>query len=487
MSPIEEEVTALLADLAAAAPVEDRPFPADAIAPLLAAGRGGRGDGRASGPDYPVEPALPPRRSSSRRRVLVAAAVLAVVALVGGLLLFDRASPSPVTASMAQLQVDTAALGTGRLAVVIENDLYVADGPTGAVWKLTDTGRGDEVSDVAFSADGEWVAFTVHDESGLWVSRWDGSEHHRIGRAPSRYSWSPTDDQLVFATRDQVRIAQTDGSSRALEGGPSPLPFTNVVWSPDGQSLAFAQEPYPGDQGSVIIVTPEGGDDPGWGKPSRYTTPADEVLAWPSESVVLVAGRFTGGAERSLQTALLASVDTEVLLGLPEGSLVSTSSDGSRVAAVLPGRPSIERCDLPPAPSPCGPVWFSAALDRTSAPSFSPTGRALAIVGTDAAGRAVLTVADASGTAAVEPAGALGEGIVLTEPPEVRSSFGTTVEPPQWIDEDHLLVRAGDRIDLVERTAGGGATTIPVVLGDRYLAPVDAYPGGTGLAYWVPR
>ena len=39
-------------------------------------------------------------------------------------------------------------------------------------------------------------------------------EQHRIGRSPSSYTWSPTDDQLAYATQDEVRVAQTDGTSR---------------------------------------------------------------------------------------------------------------------------------------------------------------------------------------------------------------------------------------------------------------------------------
>ena len=412
---------------------------------------------------------------------------MAVVALVGALLVTSGSDDSPVSVSAAQLQVDTAALGNGRMAVVIGDDLYVADGPTGQVWQLTDVDRGDGVSHVSFSHDGEWVAFTSHDEGGLWVSRWDGSEHHRVGRAPDRYSWSPTDDQLAFATDDQVRVAQTDGSSRALEGGPPPQPSTNVVWSPDGASLAFAQSDYGMGMSQAIIATLADEDGAGWGSPYQYSvSDAEEVVAWtPDEKLVVTAGAEDGTGTTALAVGLLLSVETVELVEVPriEPPPVAVSASGYAAAVRPVGEPGLDLCDL--VELTCQRQGVGTAYDRTSVPSFSPQGDAVALVGTDVDGRTVVTVVAPAGS--THPTlGVVGEGLALTDPPERQPRFGSVLEPPQWIDERHLLVRAGRRVSVVELGDTGGAVPATVVEGERFLPPEDDHPGGTGLAYWAP-
>lgn len=465
MSPIEEKLTSLLAELAAAAPVDDRPFPVQGPAASAPAARDDR-------PDYPVESIDRLSGRNRRARVLAGVAASMVVVIVGGLLVLGRGGSSPVSVSAADLAVDTSLLGDGRMAVVIENDLYVADGPTGQVWRLTDTGRGEEVSNVSFSHDGEWVAFTVHDESGLWISRWDGSEHHRIGRAPSTYAWSPTDDRLVYALQDEVRVAQADGSSRALEGGPRPMPYTPVVWSPDGRSLAFAQQAFPGAEGWLVIATPQGSDDAGWGKPSQYTTSAAAVYAWPLDGVTVSA---EGSGRGQLQADLLWSVRSQALTDVSANSVPDpVDASGVTVVVVSPSTRQVSWCDL--AQLGCT-VLAGLPGDRSYAdPALAPSAGRVAVIG-GAAGSDLFVVDLAPGTVrdlgqvSAGPWGTYGDGM-----------HGVGTEAPVWIDDLSLLVRI-DSSSVVKVDLTTGARTT-VVSGDRFLPPADDYPGGTGLAYW---
>ena len=460
MSPIEEKVTGLLAELADARPVEVGTPPVTAPA----TGAIGRGDR----PDYvPVGAAAPRRR---RRPVLVAAVVVVVLAVVGGLLVLGRGGGSPVVASLSDLPVDTSLLGDGRMAVVIENQLYVADGPTGQVWKLTATGRGEEVSNVSFSHDGEWVAFTIHDESGLWVSRWDGTERHRIGRAPTTYAWSPTDDQLAYATQNEVRIAQTDGTSRALTVATAPKPFTRVVWSPAGTGVAFVHA-----GGGTTREALDDTAEPEWS--STYTAPATEVVAWPSAEVLVVVGSSDRGAAE-LDALLMLSVETRTLIPFDGENL---DVEGSTLAAVTPDGRGVSACDL--AELACGPLPLPDQNVRWGQPVVSPDGTTVAAIATSGG------VLPGSNLVTARIGAQYAEILGHVDGPAPRGTldvdgveYGVSPEPPVWAGP-FLFARVDER--RVERLPSVGTSNWVVAW--RFLPPADDYPGGTGLAYWTPR
>jgi hypothetical protein len=468
MTNLEQEVERLLRELADATPV---------TRPDARPGSAGRR------PEYPLQRDAPRRAHHRRRAVVVAAATAALLVLVAGLLTVQRdGTTSVVVAERAALAVDTTALGAARLAVVVENDLYVADGPSGRVWRLTRTRGGEEVSQVSFSHDGEWVAFSIHDESGLWVSRWDGSERHRLGRSPRSYAWSPAAAELAYVTQDEVRVASVDGSSRVLQGGPAPMPFTPVVWSPDGKALAFVQSTGGGSLGGTARAVLRGRDDAGWGPVS--TTPAAAVLAWPRPDLLLVDR--LGSASEPLNVAAMswddgaitpladvALVSSGYLLAVGEDRLVGVAGDPNRVATCTLAQPSCEALLLPFAP-----LGYSE-------PALAPTERAVALVGgiDSATGAYQLLVADLTGTGSVSDLGPIdseGRGRVVVD----GKGYGVTPEAPQWIDETSLLVRVDEhRLERVD--AMSGERTI-VVVGNRFRPTDDGYPGGSGLAVWRP-
>jgi eukaryotic-like serine/threonine-protein kinase len=106
---------------------------------------------------------------------------------------------------------------------------------------------GISAQDVAFSKDGEWVAYVSFPEGILWRSKPDGSEKIQLS-SPPLYAmlpvWSPDGKQIVFYDR------QTSAPSRMYEvsstgGAPQPLmpnqsgSQADPSWSPDGNLLAF--------------------------------------------------------------------------------------------------------------------------------------------------------------------------------------------------------------------------------------------------------
>lgn len=105
---------------------------------------------------------------------------------------------------------------------------------------------------VAFSNDGQWVAYVSYRDGTLWRSRADGSERLQL-TFPPMYPvlprWSPDGKTILFfefaVSRDQpARMYEIS----AAGGSPSPLlpadrtPQLDPNWSPDGSKVVFGGE-----------------------------------------------------------------------------------------------------------------------------------------------------------------------------------------------------------------------------------------------------
>ncbi len=160
-----------------------------------------------------------------------------------------------------------------------------ADGQPAAARRpisLDDLARLRDVGDPQRSPDGVWVAYTVtttdvekdEQNSDLWMSRWDGSEHVRLTSSTDDESsprWSPDGRWLAFlATRGDEEekkrgrqvwlLNRSGGEAEKLTDMPGGV--SEYAWSPDSARLALvADDPDPDDE-------PE--KKPGW---QRKTAP----------------------------------------------------------------------------------------------------------------------------------------------------------------------------------------------------------------------
>jgi eukaryotic-like serine/threonine-protein kinase len=106
---------------------------------------------------------------------------------------------------------------------------------------------GISAQDVAFSKDGQWVAYVSYPEGTLWRSKADGSERLQLS-FPPLYAmlprWSPDGKQIVFfdyqsGKPSRVYIVSADGGTPQELMPGDPQSQADPTWSPDGNSVAF--------------------------------------------------------------------------------------------------------------------------------------------------------------------------------------------------------------------------------------------------------
>jgi len=107
---------------------------------------------------------------------------------------------------------------------------------------------GMSAQDVAFSRDGEWIAYVSFPEGTLWRSKLDGTEKLQL-TSPPFYAmlpqWSADGKEIVFYDREPSKleriyeISSAGGTPQELMPD-QPGRQGDGVWSPDGDSLAFA-------------------------------------------------------------------------------------------------------------------------------------------------------------------------------------------------------------------------------------------------------
>ena len=107
---------------------------------------------------------------------------------------------------------------------------------------------GISARDVAFSKDGQWVAYVSFPEGTLWRSKADGSDRLQVSFPPlcaMLPHWSPDGKQIVFydyqsGKPSRIYIVGADGGSPQELMPDIPQAQAGPVWAPDGNSVAFA-------------------------------------------------------------------------------------------------------------------------------------------------------------------------------------------------------------------------------------------------------
>jgi TolB protein len=127
------------------------------------------------------------------------------------------------------------------------------------------------------SPDGKYIAFTLGDDqiNSVWVMNRDGSHPRRVFTPGWDPTWSPDDNQILFASRDtqnaiQLFIINLDSTGLKQVTHMATLRGRSD-WSPDGKwAVTYAGEPWgrelffiPLDGGDPYQMTPSGGNSQG--------------------------------------------------------------------------------------------------------------------------------------------------------------------------------------------------------------------------------
>lgn len=133
----------------------------------------------------------------------------------------------------------------GKLAFVKEGSLYVLDGETCSLIKVSQSGQ---VLQPKWSFDGQWLAYiqvhqSNHMEGSLYLVKRDGSQLHRVQGLPGEvmpfaYFWSPNENHLAVSCRGLWLVKPQEASRQLEKNEPEVNP--RVAWSPDGKQLAYS-------------------------------------------------------------------------------------------------------------------------------------------------------------------------------------------------------------------------------------------------------
>jgi serine/threonine protein kinase/Tol biopolymer transport system component len=184
---------------------------------------------------------------------------------------------------------------------------------------------------IAFSKDGQWVAYVSYRDGALWRSRADGSERLQL-TYPPMYAvlprWSPDGKQILFfefavAADKPARIYEvsSDGGTPHQLLPADQHQQLDPNWSPDGSKIVFAGESN--DPASAIRVL-----DLATQKVSEL--PSSQGLYSPRWSP---DGRYVSAFSADSRKLLLFDSQTQQWTDLAEGSLgwLNWSHDGQYV------------------------------------------------------------------------------------------------------------------------------------------------------------
>jgi DNA-binding winged helix-turn-helix (wHTH) protein/Tol biopolymer transport system component len=144
---------------------------------------------------------------------------------------------------------------------------------------------------LAFSKDGEWIAYVTGPDDTLWRSRPDGSQRLQLTSPPMRASqprWSPDGTRIAFGGGP---VGHTSRVYVVASAGGAPEPVTDASridadasWSADGNSLVFARRLPPGlysmdlnTRQAALLPGSEALTQPAWSPDGRYIAATNQA------------------------------------------------------------------------------------------------------------------------------------------------------------------------------------------------------------------
>ena len=247
---------------------------------------------------------------------MLAAAAIVAVWCVGTLLVKpDGADRFTVNASNVPWRRHRCAGRTVGLAFVIEDDLFLADGPSGRMHRITDTAAARKWQ-LSSSHDENEVAFSIHDERACrWRTTASASPPQRAGRPrspgrrrrttscprpPTRCAWPRSTARRVRCRHEQ-HLSRTPAVVR-------PLPAVGGVAERDGERHRHVARPpdcrWRGDWPGRHVAGPP--TTWCWSRHASHACPGDPVRREQAQVQVLRfhpvdRRRETGRLSRSLR------------------------------------------------------------------------------------------------------------------------------------------------------------------------------------------
>ena len=107
--------------------------------------------------------------------------------------------------------------------------------------------NGISAQDLAYSKDGQWIAYVTFPDFVLWRSKADGSDKLQLSSAPLYAlspNWSPDGKEIAFGSSQprkgsSIFLVSADGGTPVELAPNAPANQTDPAWSPDGESIAF--------------------------------------------------------------------------------------------------------------------------------------------------------------------------------------------------------------------------------------------------------
>ncbi len=165
---------------------------------------------------------------------------------------------------------------------------------------------GISAQDVAYSKDGQWVAYVTFPDRVLWRSKADGSDKLQLSLAPVYVlnpSWSPDGKEIAFWSSQpgkgsSIYLVSADGGTPVELAPNAPGNQSDPVWSPDGYSIAFGVGWGRPSQAAILVLNRKTGQiskipgseamySPRWSPDGRY------LVAMPTSQESLMLFDFS--------------------------------------------------------------------------------------------------------------------------------------------------------------------------------------------------